>query len=276
MRGFWRPFVARYRALGGDLRVGCRVERVDGRAGAFEVHTRRGVVNASQVVSALPAAATARISGGTPVAGRLAPFLARDAEALGGAVVVFLGVPEHEVDGQEFTHHQLLQDYARPLGDGNNMFVSVSAAGDVDSAPPGYRAVMISTHTELDTWAGLSPEEYQTRKDATGDRLVRLARRVYPRLGERPAVHEVGTPRTYERFASRPRGAVGGVRQTPKNTNQWAIPHRLGVPGFWLVGDSTWPGLGTVACVLGSRIVAEGMLHESSRLGAAHAMRSIR
>jgi len=276
MRGFWRPFVARYRALGGELRVGCRVERVDGQAGAFQVHTRRGLVHASRVVSSLPAAATARISGGTPVADRLARFLARDADALGGAVVVCLGVPEDEVADQEFTHHQLLQDYDRPLGDGNNMFVSVSAAGDVDSAPPGYRAVMISTHTELDSWAGLSPEEYQARKNRTGDRLVRLARRVYPRLGERPVVREVGTPRTYERFAFRPHGAVGGVRQTPKNTNQRAIPHRLGVPGFWLVGDSTWPGLGTVACVLGSRIVAEGMLREDSRRGAAHAQRSIR
>jgi phytoene dehydrogenase-like protein len=58
----------------------------------------------------------------------------------------------------------------------------------------------------------------------------------------------------------RPRGAVGGVRQTLLNTNQRAIPHSLGVPGFWLAGDTTWPGLGTVACVLGSRIVADGAM----------------
>ena len=38
------------------------------------------------------------------------------------------------------------------------------------------------------------------------------------------------------------------------------MPHDLGVPGFWLAGDTTWPGLGTVACVLGSRLVAEGVL----------------
>jgi hypothetical protein len=50
------------------------------------------------------------------------------------------------------------------------------------------------------------------------------------------------------------------VRQTLTNANQNAIPHDLGIPGYWLVGDSTWPGLGTVACCLGSRIVAEGVL----------------
>jgi hypothetical protein len=53
------------------------------------------------------------------------------------------------------------------------------------------------------------------------------------------------------------------VRQTLRNANQHALPHESGAPGFWLVGDSTWPGLGTVACVLGSRIVAEGVRRQA-------------
>jgi hypothetical protein len=84
----------------------------------------------------VPAALTARLA--PPEVGEaLRPYLRRDARAQGGAVVVFLGVPGGEVAGQAFTHHQLLQDYRRPLGDGNNMFVSVSAPGDTESAPPG-------------------------------------------------------------------------------------------------------------------------------------------
>ncbi|MEV4411883.1 NAD(P)/FAD-dependent oxidoreductase [Catellatospora sp. NPDC049609] len=257
MHGFWRAVVARYRELGGDLRTGCRVRRVTGHDGAFTVHTARGSVEAGVVVSALPAPVTAEVAAGTPVAHRLRPYLERDEPDLGGAVVVFLGVPEDEVAGQEFTHHQLMQDYARPLGEGNNMFVSVSAPGDTVSAPPGHRAVMISTHTELASWRGLSEGEYAERKREIGERLLGYARRVYPRLGERAVVCQVGTPRSYERFTWRPGGAVGGVRQTLRNANQSAVPHRSGRRGFWLVGDSTWPGLGTVACVLGSRLVAD-------------------
>jgi phytoene dehydrogenase-like protein len=181
--------------------------------------------------------------------------------------VVFLGVPEEEVSGQEFTHHQLLQDYEKALGNGNNMFVSVSAAGDDESAPPGQRAVMISTHCELGEWEGLSPRQYQERKDWIGRRLLGFARRVYPTLGERASVFEVATPRTYERFTRRPRGAVGGARLSLGNANQRATPHDVGVPGFWLAGDTTWPGLGTVACVLGSRIVAEGVAARAVRAG---------
>jgi C-3',4' desaturase CrtD len=272
MRGFWRCFAAQYRALGGELYVGCRAQRVDGSAGSFQVQTTGGLLRAAQVVSSLPASETARIAP-APVADGLARFLWRDADAVAGAVVVFLGVPEAEVEGHAFTHHQLLQDYAAPLGNGNNMFVSVSAAGDTDSAPQGHRAVMISTHCELEDWEGLDPTEYQARKQAIGTRLIRLARRVYPRLGERALVREVGTPRTYERYAGRPRGAVGGVRLALGNANQRAIPHNLGVPGFWLAGDTTWPGLGTVACALGSRIVADGVLREAHRIPHAHGRR---
>lgn len=274
MCGFWQRFRAQYQALGGVLRVGCAVQRVEGRQGAFTLATRRGVFHASQVVCALPAQRAAVIASEV-IGRRLQHYLQRDAHALGGAIVVILGVPEEQVAGQPFTHHQLLQDYAQPLGNGNNMFISVSAPGDLISAPRGYRAVMISTHCELVPWEGLSAEQYAANKCETGDMLVRYARRVYPDLGEHAVVYEVATPHTFDRYVHRPRGAVGGVRLSLGNSNQYAIPHDLGVPGFWLVGDTTWPGLGTVACVLGSRIVAECVMdarHPSRRLASVFAV----
>ncbi len=256
MRGFWQKLVAHYRAMGGTLHVGCRVQRITGEQGNFLLTTQRGTFHAAQVVSALPAELTAGLAP-TQVACALHPYIRRDVNATGGAVVVFLGVPETEVADHNFTHHQLLQHYAQPLGDGNNMFISVSAPGDSESAPAGYRSVMISTHCSLDAWKGLSSESYQAQKKVLGERLVTLARHVYPHLAEHALVYEVGTPQTYQRFTSRPRGAVGGFRLTLANANQRAIPHAIGMPGFWLAGDTTWPGLGTVACILGSRIVAE-------------------
>jgi len=72
-------------------------------------------------------------------------------------------------------------------------------------------------------------------------------------------VYEIGTPHTYQKFTKRPSGEVGGLKQTLLNTNQNAIPLDINIPGVYLVGDGVWPGLGTVACVLGSRIVAEAI-----------------
>ncbi|MBL8795140.1 MAG: FAD-dependent oxidoreductase [Planctomycetia bacterium] len=272
MHGFWRRFTAHYRALGGTLRVGCPVQQVQKQHNVFQARTRRGDFFARQVVSAVPATLTARLI--PELAPRLRPYLERDEKSLGGAIVEFLGVPEDEVAGQAFTHHQLMQDYDAPLGNGNNMFISVSAPGDHDSAPPGCRAVMISTHCQLADWQGLDADAYQQRKSEMGQRLIAYARRVYPRLGQAALVEEVATPRTYERFTQRPGGAVGGVRQMLTNSNQHAVPHDLGLPGCWLVGDSTWPGLGTVACVLGSRLVAERVLGRSqSRFGRSDSRR---
>jgi len=95
MFGFWRQFVAHYRNLGGTLRVGCPVLEVlplDGSAG-YRLLTRRGEILARQVVSAVPIALTARLA--PPAVTRaLQPYLRRDRDAHGGAVVVFLGVPE--------------------------------------------------------------------------------------------------------------------------------------------------------------------------------------
>ncbi|MFC0430930.1 NAD(P)/FAD-dependent oxidoreductase [Kutzneria buriramensis] len=266
MHGFWRDLVRHYRSLAGELRTGSPVSRVHGEPGAFVVRGPRGERTARQVVLAVPAPTAARICADQPVARRLHRYLRRDRNACGGAIIAFLGVPDAEVDGQRLTHHQLLHSYDKPLGDGNNMFVSVSAPGDLHSAPRGHRAVMISTHTELSEWADLRGEEYALRKKEIGARLIELSRRVYPALGQRAVVSDVGTPRTFERFAFRPGGAVGGVRQNIRNSNQFAIPHDLGGRGMWLVGDTTWPGLGTVACVLGSRIVADGVRRDHRRI----------
>jgi C-3',4' desaturase CrtD len=268
MYGFWRRFVAHFKHMGGLLRVGCPVQKVEAESPRrpFRIHTRRGVFEARQVVSAVPAALTARI-GPPAVSAFLRPYLRRDADARGGACIVFLGVPGEEVAGQDLTHHQLMHDYDAPLGCGNNMFVSVSAPGDTESAPPGFRAVMISTHCELSDWGEGHSADYEGQKSQMCQRLIDLARRVYPNLGRWAVVCEAATPRTYERFTHRPAGAVGGVRQNLGNTNQHALPYSLGVRGFWQVGDTTWPGLGTVACVLGSRHAADAIFAEAGRRG---------
>jgi phytoene dehydrogenase-like protein len=265
MRGFWNAVVPAYKALGGTLKVGHAVQKIEPAAPGYCLHTAKGSFRASCVVSALPSANTLNIAPG-PVKKKLAVHVHRERSRLGGALVAFLGVPEDEVSGEPFTHHQLFQDYGRPFGYGNNMFISVSSPGDLQSAPAGYRAVMISTHCGLDEWENLSPEAYVEMKGAAQRALLEYARRVYPHLGERPVLSKFGTPKTYLKFTRRDRGAVGGIKQNLWNTNFFALPQDIGIPNFFLVGDSTWPGLGTVACIAGSRIAAEAVLESTARV----------
>jgi phytoene dehydrogenase-like protein len=238
------------------------VQYIARHAGHFTIRTPQAIIHARQVVSTLPLQNLRQLAP-TLAHERLTPYLQRDTQSYGGAIVVCLGVPEDETDTQSFTHHQLLQSYEQPLGNGNNMFISVSAPGDTLSAPAGFRAVMISTHCELSEWEALSVDEYRRQKQQITQRLIALAQRVYPHLGNHAKVIETGTPRTYERFTQRPRGNVGGVRQSVRNSNQQSLPHDLLGNGFWLAGDATWPGLGTVACVLGSRLVSDAIIAQT-------------
>ncbi|MEY7848271.1 phytoene desaturase family protein [Natrarchaeobius sp. A-rgal3] len=262
MYGFWTAFADHYEDLGGALETDRTVTDVTGSSGNFRVRTESECYRTDQVVSAVPIQLTKRIAP-TVVGDALDGYLEMVRDHEGGAVVVFLGVPEQEVDGREITHHQILASYDEPLGDGNNMFVSVSEPSDDVSAPPGYRAVMLSTHCDVGPWQNLEADAHERRTEEIGDRLIARARTVYPDLATDPAVYEVGTPITYERFTNRPRGAVGGYRQTLSNANQRAVPQDIGVDGFYLAGDTTWPGLGTVACVKGSEIAAECVLENA-------------
>lgn len=153
-----------------------------------------------------------------PLVPIIQPYLQANESKQGGGIVLFLGVPEPEIIGAQqhqdakdekeygfrFTHHQLLQSHELPLGNGNNMFISVSSPGDLESAPAGHRAVMISTHTEVKEWVGnpsiTSMEEYRRKKEEIGNKLIDYARRVYPDLGKSAVVSRFGTPRTYARF----------------------------------------------------------------------------
>jgi phytoene dehydrogenase-like protein len=260
MYGFWSALEEHYVDLGGTVRTNHAVTEVTGHEGAFTVETNHGRYRADQIVSAVPINVTQRIAP-TVVGEQLDDYVAMLKAHEGGAVVVFLGVPETEVAGREHSHHQILRAYDEPLGNGNNMFVSVSAPGDTTSAPEGFRAVILSTHCDVDPWQELDDEAYERQKTEAGDQLVEGARRVYPSIGTDPVVYEVGTPVTYEEFTARPRGAIGGYRQTLANTNQHAVPQDIGVDGFYLAGDTTWPGLGTVACLVGSKIAAQYVLN---------------
>ena len=91
------------------------------------------------------------------------------------------------------------------------------------------------------------------KKDEVGDVLIKNVRRVYPTLGENPCIFELGTPRSYEKYTHRIDGAVGGFKQSIRNANFKSIPQNIGLKSFYLIGDNTWPGLGTVAGIVSSR-----------------------
>ena len=260
MYGFWNAFEARASELGVKVHLATPVESVSrsdrGERGRFCLRTSRGEYTADAIVCTLPIWDAAKI-GTEEVKAALRPWCHRDEGALGGAGILTMGVPESELTGHAFTHHQFLPEPEAPLGSGNNCFLSASSAGDTLSAPDGYRAVMLTTHVEIDGWSEMTPETHAQAKQELGNRMLRIAQTAYPRLGEQAQWLAVASPRTYAKFTRRHRGSVGGTRLTLLNSNQRAVPHNIGVAGWVQAGDTTWPGLGTTACAMCSKIAAD-------------------
>jgi C-3',4' desaturase CrtD len=193
-----------------------------------------------------------------------------------GAFTLYLGVPSEALPTQA-DHFQIIQDYGRPLGEGNSVFMSISDAADHGRAPEGMRAVTLSTHTQIAPWWALrdgDPDGYQARVAAYRDRLLDAAERVVPGLRQRAALILPGTPAAFLRFTRRPGGMVGGFAMTSLFTAR--SPH-TGIPNLWMVGDSIFPGQSTAGVTAGAlRVAAEvqraaGRQHVGVRRSAAHA-----
>lgn len=167
-KGFWKVFADRYTEIGGKIFLGTNVRCVSGdKEQGYLVETNKGTFRCARLVSSLPVETTTKLLSKSPkhsdavppvhpLVHQLSKHIKENEGKKGGGIVLFLGVPDSEVAEQEardislhgfpFTHHQILQSHSDPLGYGNNMFISVSSPGDTESAPPGHRAVMISTH----------------------------------------------------------------------------------------------------------------------------------
>lgn len=181
-----------------------------------------------------------------------------------GAFVLHAGVRAEKIP-QSITHHQVILDVNRPLGEGNSVFISLSPLDDPSRAPDGMRAAILSTHTRIADWQGLDETAYEQRKADYTERLLTAAERALP--GFRAAAELVlpGTPQVYEFYTRRPFGMVGGFPQT----SLFAVRGpRTGLRNLWLVGDSIFPGQSTAGVTLGAlrvaRLVVPGQLFESS------------
>ncbi len=252
------------RGNGAQVLLRQTVERILVRRGAaVGVKTARGlVVDADVVVGNVTPWALADLLG-DEAPGRLRREVARR-PATWGAFMVYLGVPASAVSGHA-EHHQVVVDSARPLGEGNSVFASVSSNDEAGRAPTGHRAVTLSTHTAIAPWLALKrsdPDGYARRKADYAERLLAAARRALPGLDGTVALQLTATPASFERFTRRPGGMVGGFAQT---SLLGARGPATGVHGLWLVGDSIFPGQSTAGVTLGGMRVAGSILASLGR-----------
>jgi phytoene dehydrogenase-like protein len=96
--------------MGGAVKTDQTVTHISGSRGEFLVETADAQFEAAQVVSTLPVTLTQQIAHDV-VGARLDDAVKMVQAHEGGVCVVFLGVPESEVDDHEIAHHQILDSY---------------------------------------------------------------------------------------------------------------------------------------------------------------------
>lgn len=252
-RGGMKTFVAShieaFRALGGRFQRKRKATSIEPLPdGAFRVTTDDGkVVLAEKVVANLPVWNIPGLVRGKTLTE--AP-LKRAGEGW-GAFTCYIGARETVIPPDAPMNHQVLMDYDAPFRDCNSCFLSLSESGDRLSAPDGCRTLNVSTHTAVAEWENLSGEEYGRKREELTRRMLAAVEKVFPDLKKGMDFVLPGTPKTFERYTHRARGMVGGIRTGLWNSNLFANgPADFGLKNFRVVGDTVFPGQGTMACAL--------------------------
>jgi phytoene dehydrogenase-like protein len=253
------------RSLGGEVVLPCKVHSIREDAGGYRLNTRAGEVRARAVVSNLLPEATARLLGGSAEQDDVLRRLQRKVEEGWGAAMLYRVVgPGAKLSRGEAHHLELVADERAPMTEGNHVFCSISGEDETDRVPnqPGARTVTISTHVPMRKLLAMPPlaqaayvGEIQTRMRST---ITTLA----PELDRDPSLEMSASPRTFARFTGRPEGYVGGVpRRAGLHHYRDMAPTRLRA-GFYLCGDTCFPGQSTLAVALSGIKVAERVAGE--------------
>jgi prolycopene isomerase len=155
-----------------------------------------------------------------------------------------LGVKSEVLPPETDCHHILLADWEKMEDEEGTIFVSIPTLLDPDLAPPEHHIIHTFTPSWMEQWQGLSPKEYQHKKEEAAERIIKRLEKIFLGLSAGLDYQEVGTPRTHRRFLGRddgtygpiPRGKLAGLLGMPFN--------RTAIPGLYCVGDSTFPGQG--------------------------------
>jgi len=176
----------------------------------------------------------------------LSKDISRIPDAIWGGLDIY-GVIEDTIDDLGALYHQL-------HADGYSVFLSLSDRDDHIKTPAGYRVFSCSTHEgNPESWFVLGEEEYDKKKQEVFERVeAPLHKYLNGYTNTKKILTEFATPFSYEFYTRRSFGRVGGIPHT-RSRKLWQWRSNATVQkGFYMVGDTIFPGQGTPALAQGA------------------------
>jgi phytoene dehydrogenase-like protein len=269
----WGLCVALERA-GGEVSLSDRVSRVErlseAEGGGWRVQSRHGETHAKVVVgNVLPQALPKLLP--TEELNSLPAWCKRAQEGVkegwGAAMLYMVTEEPQDKQGGGAEHWQLIDDDEAPLKEGNHVFCSVSSSQELGRAPHGSRVITLSTHVKMSELLSLSPQARGERIHEIQLKMRRTFEAQCPQWSEGVYLAMSASPRTFERFTGRPEGFVGGAPRLAGLRQYLELSPRAALEGFYLVGDSVFPGQSTLATAIGGQRVAERVTRDYGRGG---------
>lgn len=235
---------------GGNVLVRHKVISIQRDGEHYLVKTeRKGVFRSNVVVSNLPVWNLAKICEGDW--NRWFAKQSARYDKAWGAFTMGIVTKDHYLPEMTL-HHQIHLDKPMLVTGADSLFVSMSARGDIQRAPEGYRTLNISCHSPTEVWFQMGEKKYDEVKATVEQEILQILREHLPGFVESGVIERFGsTPVTWENWVYRYKGRVGGIPQSMSRSLLDWTPGETPFPGFYLCGDTVYPGQGIPGVTLG-------------------------
>ena len=177
-----------------------------------------------------------------------------------GAYLLYLGLEEEAAQRLPAGHILALTDWqqGKAFTPVETQFMFGVAPDWDHRAPPGHRAVTVSTFTEAEEWFSFHEDEteHESQDQAMLERWWERIHSLMPELGSGAEVIETATPRSFYDYTRRRLGMVGGLGQSLDVFGMNSFSHRTAIPNLYMVGDTVFPGQGVAGVTQSALIVA--------------------
>jgi len=241
--GGMEGFILKLKSKSGAIKTNHQVLKISKKNKLFQIETNKGKFYSQKIISTLPK------TNNYLLLNKRVETNVQNNELKESAFTLYFTVPNLiKLESLYFQIHCLSLPYSKT----DSYFVSFSHPKDELRNISLRQTVTISTHISSSLFQNLSKDDYQKIKQELAETILTHFCSTF-HLNRSDIMHlEIGTPKTFERYTCRYLGNVGGIGHALSRKTINGIFQNEIEENFFEIGDTTFPGQGISAVILGA------------------------